>query len=299
MPHIKPKHLHPQRGTGYHGALLGIAEEAIAENDLVIAIGYDGERIKFRQADTDAGGRDIGIMGVADHAAGVGESLRVVSYKLIKNVDTSAVFAAGSPVYVSDTAGGWSAASGAVGIVAGQALEKHASTGAVLLAPGMTNARMQKKRVIALTNATTTARTMLADESGALVTLDPNTNTATTITVTLPAIAGTAGIYYDFAIIKDMQHTGADIIINTAGASEANFVGFLTQGTPQIAEGGSATHAASVNVLEIAHGTITFDASVSLTTGNTKFQVISDGVQWIISGNSTAVSGVTNPVLSN
>ncbi len=299
MPHVKPKHLHPQRGTGHHGSFLGIADGAVAENDLVIASGYDGERIKFRQADANSGGKENGIMGVADHAAADGESLRVVSYKLIKSVDTSAALAAGSLVFLSDTAGGWAVAAGETGIVVGQVLEDHASTGAVILAPALAASRSQKKKIIPLTNATTTSRTLLAEESGAFITLDPNTNTATTITVNLPAIAGSAGIYYDFAIIKDMQNSGADVIIKTAGSSEADFIGVLTQGTPQIAEGGSATHAASVNVIEITNSwTITFDASAALTTGGTRFQVISDGSNWLISGTTTAVSGVATPALS-
>ena len=148
--------------------------------------------------------------------------------------------------------------------------------------------------VIALTNASTTSRALLATESGALITIDASTNTATTVTVTMPAIADApAGVWYELAIIADQVHDDADIIITTASASGANFIGSLTQG-------GAANHTgASQTVLEVAHGTITFDATVSTTFGNSYVKVVSNGTNWIITGQLTSVSGVSNPVASN
>ena len=135
MPYIKPKNLHPQRGTGYHASFLGIADGAVAANDIVIASGYSGERIKFKKADGDARGLEAGVMGVADHAAATGASVRVVSHKLITGVNTSAAYAAGYPVYLSSTAGAWTTSNEDSMIVVGSVLADHASTGAVLLAP--------------------------------------------------------------------------------------------------------------------------------------------------------------------
>ena len=67
--------------------------------------------------------------------------------------------------------------------------------------------------VIALTNVATTSRALLATESGALITADPSTDSATTITVTMPAIADApAGVWYEFAIIADAGNAGADVI---------------------------------------------------------------------------------------
>ena len=145
-----------------------------------------------------------------------------------------------------------------------------------------------RRNVIALTNASTTARTLLASESGSLVTLDPSTDSATTITVTMPALE--AGLEYTFALIADAGHTSADVILQTT-ANAVDFKGLLTQGNAANAE------AASQTVLELAHSKITFDASVSTETGNTILTCVCNGSHWITTGNSTAVSGVTNPVL--
>jgi len=148
--------------------------------------------------------------------------------------------------------------------------------------------------VIALTNVATTSRALLPTESGALITIDASTNTATTVTVTMPAIADApAGVWYELAIIADQTHDNADIIITTASASGANFIGSLTRGA--VADHTSA----SLTVLEVAHGTITFDADVSKTLGGSYVKVVSNGTNWIITGQLTAVSNVANPVASN
>ena len=151
-----------------------------------------------------------------------------------------------------------------------------------------------KKPVIALTNAATVARTLTARESGALITADPSTDSATTITLNLPVIADApAGVWYEIAIIADAGNAGADVILNTGAAGGANFVGSVTQG-------GAANHTgASQTVLEVAHGTITFDASVSTTFGNSYVKAVSNGTNWILTGQLTSVAGVSNPVASN
>ena len=150
-----------------------------------------------------------------------------------------------------------------------------------------------RRQVIALTNAATTSRQLLVSESGALITCNPSTNSATTITVTLPNdVTAAKGAYYDFAFTADAGHASADVIITAV----AEFAGHITQGIPAVAD--DAVTAASTNVLEVAHETITFDASVSTTFGNTFLSCVCNGSTWIITGQSTAVSGVTNPVLS-
>jgi len=134
MPHIKPRHLNSQQGTGYHASFDGVAAEAISQNDIVIACARDGERVKWQQADADVAGRHLGVLGIADHAASSGGRLRVVSHKVITSVDTSGSTAAGYPVYLSDTAGGWSVSAGSASMVVGNVLEDSA-TGSILLAP--------------------------------------------------------------------------------------------------------------------------------------------------------------------
>ena len=140
MPHIKPHYLHAQHGVGYHGSFAGIANEALAKNDIVLAIGHSGGRIKWAKADSNDPDKGVsgGVMGVADHAAASGGDVRIVSHKLVTGVDTSASSAAGYPVYLSETPGGWVATAPTNKIVIGSVVEDNASTGAVLLAPGKT-----------------------------------------------------------------------------------------------------------------------------------------------------------------
>lgn len=136
MAYIKGRYLNPERGEGYHGSFLGIASSAVAENDIVIAVGYSGDQIKFAPADADATGKQAGVMGVAKHAAAADETFVVLSHKLVKNVDTDAASAVGYPVYLDDnTAGGWIAVEQPNAIVVGSVLAVSASVGAVLLAP--------------------------------------------------------------------------------------------------------------------------------------------------------------------
>ena len=135
MAYIKGRHLNPERGEGYHGSFLGIAGEGLSENEIVIASGYSGDQIKFSLADANANGLVSGVMGVVKHDAASGETVVVLSHKMVKDVNTNSATAAGYPVYLSDTAGGWGVAAGTASIVVGSVLEKHASTGVVLLAP--------------------------------------------------------------------------------------------------------------------------------------------------------------------
>ena len=134
MPHIKPRYLNGQRGTGHHGSFDAVADGAVSANDVVIASGYSGDRIKFRQADAGVAGKQAGVMGVADHGAADGERLRVVSHKLVKDVDTDGG-TVGYPVYLSETAGGWTKSAVTNGQAVGTLLVAHATTGAVLLGP--------------------------------------------------------------------------------------------------------------------------------------------------------------------
>tara|TARA_R100001594_G_scaffold145012_1_gene194693 strand:- start:80 stop:658 length:579 start_codon:yes stop_codon:yes gene_type:complete len=155
-----------------------------------------------------------------------------------------------------------------------------------------------KREVIALTNASTTVRELLASESGAIVTLNPSTGTATTITARMPTASTSSGVWYEIAIIADGGHASADVILDANTNGGANFVGILTQG-------GAANHGdASQTVREIGHGTITWDCNVgsadTSTFGNTYLKVVCDGTRWIIlEGRGTGVSGVVNPVLTN
>jgi len=137
MPHVKPKYLHPQHGTGYHGAFLGVAAEALSEDDIVIVTGLDGDRLKFSKADSDAANLRLGVMGVVDHACASGGVVRVVSHKVVTtSIDTSGS-TLGAPVYLDATTPGNHVISAPThDVIVGNVIVLHASTGKVLLAPG-------------------------------------------------------------------------------------------------------------------------------------------------------------------
>jgi hypothetical protein len=138
MAYIKGRYLNPQRGEGYHGAFLGIAGAGgVSENDIVIATGYSGDQVKFVKADADAAGLHAGLMGIAKNDADANETVVVLSHKMVKDVDTSGVTAAGYPVYLSETAGQFDDAEPSPNtMVVGSVLYKHATEGVVILAPG-------------------------------------------------------------------------------------------------------------------------------------------------------------------
>ena len=80
-----------------------------------------------------------------------------------------------------------------------------------------------RRNVIALSNIATVARTLLTEESGSLITLDPNINTATTITITLPS-SNQLGCEYDFYVLREIQDDDGRITIST-GDNDINIVG--------------------------------------------------------------------------
>jgi len=127
-----------------------------------------------------------------------------------------------------------------------------------------------KKEVIALTNVATTARTLAADESGALVTLNPSTNDTTTISVTLPTPE--AGMNFIFAYTADAGNAAADVSITTAD-DDVDFIGAVTTG-----------EASNANRTVIGHSKITFDAGQTKGTdlGGTVLSIVSDGSDWYI-----------------
>ena len=125
------------------------------------------------------------------------------------------------------------------------------------------------RKSIALTNATTTARALLANESGAFITLDPNTNTATTITVTMPAPQ--AGLHFDFLIINNPQNNDADIILQTTG----NACDF---------QGAFVCNDGAVDIESTLSSTskITVDATNLKTVFGTQISALCDGEDWYL-----------------
>ncbi len=135
MPYIKPRNLHSQHGVGYHGSFLGVADGALVVNDVVIVSGVSGDRLKFTKADANAANKRAGLMGIADHAAPDGGSVRIVSHKIITTAIDTSGSALGAPVYLSDTAGGHVISAPTEDVIIGNVLSLHATTGQVVIAP--------------------------------------------------------------------------------------------------------------------------------------------------------------------
>lgn len=123
------------------------------------------------------------------------------------------------------------------------------------------------KNVIALTNATTTNRALLASESGSLITLDPSTDTATSINMVLPAPE--AGLEYEWCVLADQVNASADITWATSGDA-VDFEGAFVcgDGTKGIQETVASTSA------------ITMDASGPKTIMGHSGRFVCDGTDW-------------------
>ena len=271
MPHIKPKHLHSQHGTGYHGSFLGIADGAVAANDIVIASGYSGDRIKFQKADANSGTKNTGVMGIADHTAASGASVRVVSHKLITGVDTSASLAAGAPVYLSETAGGWSTAEGDTPVVVGTVLEDHASTGAVILSPAHAGASTGRGKAI----AGTATVGLVAGQNGRTIIVGPAAaGLGGDAIFTLPAAA--AGLFFRFTYVggaADAEafqlRTGSDTNFFIGGVAHFDTDSDDTDGIPDVVYSNNSSNSRA-NFLTPQSGTWA--------------EVYCDGTNWFING---------------
>ena len=116
----------------------------ITANQIVYISGRSGLHMKITLADADTPLASIGNLYVANHDIASGTTSAsygyILPWKVIIGVDTSAALGAGSAVYLSGTAGGWTTTPGASKIRIGTVLEDHAVSGAVLLAPGSSNA---------------------------------------------------------------------------------------------------------------------------------------------------------------
>ena len=138
-----------------------------------------------------------------------------------------------------------------------------------------------KRKIIALTNVATTARTLLNTESGALVTMDNSTNTATTITLTLPTAE--AGLQYNLLVLKDGTHNNADIIITT-GDNDSNLYGIVACDDNNFSIPESSNYSK-----------ITLTMANAKTCGGLILDVVCDGTDWGIV-NSMVADTVANAI---
>ena len=135
------------------------------------------------------------------------------------------------------------------------------------------------RNIIPLTNATITNRTLTVTESGSLITLDPNTDTATTINITLPS-TNQVGSFYEFYFLTNPQNSAADVTINT-GSNSINFAGSLTFAdgptcTSVLTHGLLASEGKSLLTVDATNLKFTIDATIRLTSVSS--------TQWLLEG---------------
>jgi hypothetical protein len=102
---LKQRLIKAGRDFNYAEGVKVLASEQIYTDQVVYVMGSEGPFLKVAIADADAAGKTDGRMLIAKHdipANGYGVCL---PWKLVKDFDTSAAAAVGSPVYVSATPG--------------------------------------------------------------------------------------------------------------------------------------------------------------------------------------------------
>lgn len=154
MSLIRQEEVYPAVDTPWAQAIACRAGAGgVAKNDLVIinSVAATGSKVpKAVKADADGALAFAGIIYVAAGAADANGEFFALPWRVITGVDTSAATAAGYPVYLSATAGEWTATkpSGADDaiVAVGTVLVKDASAGVVMLAPAVGSAQGFVKR---------------------------------------------------------------------------------------------------------------------------------------------------------
>ena len=138
--------------------------------------------------------------------------------------------------------------------------------------------------VEAITNAAAVTRTLTTVESGTLFTVNMAT-ADNNVTITLPAAATSAGVYFDFCFLVNSDDD-ADFIITTGLDATDIFGGMHTLA------------AVSTSDAFLAESKITVDASVAVTTEGMNMHFLCDGVNWHLSGHLATAVGTVHLVES-
>ena len=154
-----------------------------------------------------------------------------------------------------------------------------------------------KRKIIALTNASgAVTRTLLAAETGALVTINPGSGTGSrTIAITLPTPA--AGLFFDFLFVSDAGANTNDISWTT-GDNAVDLKGILQTANydPNAAADYSGT---SQLMLSANVSKITIDVSTSSNAlqviDTTRFTCVTDGTHWYVNGTINANYAIIAP----
>ena len=142
--------------------------------------------------------------------------------------------------------------------------------------------RRETQAVEQIDNVAAVTRTLLASESGTLFQVDMST-VDNDVTLTLPAVSTSAGVYYDFCFTVDSDDD-ADFIVKADAAGTDIY-------------GGIITLAANSTVDAFAGmSTITVDGSVAQSAEGMKLSFLCDGTNWHVSGHIMTAIGTVHLV---
>lgn len=155
--------------------------EAITANDIIVATSCSATGLMtVSKADADSLTLCRGPFFIADYTAASGVTTDLaIPWKVITGVDTSAASQVGDPVWLSTTAGAYvvsvipaataTGAGFALAVKIGRVLVVNASTGVIMLEPGMANGAPLVGRVTLDTSGSTTVDGFTAELDGAPV----------------------------------------------------------------------------------------------------------------------------------
>jgi hypothetical protein len=187
MAKFKQEQIIPGVTKTRSNALKVYCAEAIAENDIIVATGMQGDFLSVVKADANVLTKCRGPFFVADFAGASGEYLPLaLERKVITDKDTSAAAQVGDAVYLSAATAGLvtlgsvpaATASGAAfsaNVRVGRITKVDATSGAYVLEPGVANgAPLVGKVTCSGTSSTVTGFTSELDGAPVVVSMDAN-----------------------------------------------------------------------------------------------------------------------------
>jgi|TARA_Y100001951_G_scaffold36177_1_gene28573 hypothetical protein len=142
--------------------------------------------------------------------------------------------------------------------------------------------RRETQAVEQIDNVAAVTRTLLASESGTLFQVDMST-VDNDVTLTLPAVSTSAGVYYDFCFTVDSDDD-ADFIVKADAAGTDIYGGIIT-----LAANSTVDAFAGIS-------TITVDGSVAQSAEGMKLSFLCDGTNWHVSGHIMTAVGTVHLV---
>ena len=224
MPLIRQEEIYPIAGTPWAQSVQMVAGTGgVSRYDIVLVndIASAGSVVpKAVKADADGTNLHAGVMMIATGAAAAGETFLAVPFIVLNNVNSAA--AAGSPVYLSDTAGAFTVTEPTglkVPIIVGTVLVNSATVGAVMLKPGgVTTAGLQKVGSLSVGARATSGTAALGANFAngtAIATLAANATNSISIrsaavasdgelTVTVSGVPGSGGATVNYVVYSNL-----------------------------------------------------------------------------------------------